>query len=180
MARDANLIRSFQDLLHVLERDGVPHQTELSEKTVRIPTQKGELDSVLLLRWQDSDGVLQFIQALPLEVPQDKLDLLTEAVTRLNHVMAIPGFDVNHGHRLLAFRLYLPLYPRGEVTPGEVQAMFRLAVKTASDFLPVLSQVLSGHIAPADVVAAAQRHLTTHAAAPAPAAAPKPPADSMY
>jgi hypothetical protein len=182
MARDANLIRSFQDLLAVLERDGVPHQTELAEKTVRIPTQRGTLDSILLLRWQDSDGVIQFIQALPLDVSEDKLGLLSEAVTRMNHVMAIPGFDLNHGHRLLAFRLYLPLYPRGEVTAAEVQAMFSLAVRTAADFLPVLAQVLSGQIAASEIVAAAQRHLAaslTSAPAAAPPA-PKPPGNGMY
>lgn len=171
MARDVNMIRSFQDLLHVLERDGVPHQAEPAEQSVRIPTLHGDLDSVLLLRWQDSDGVIQFIQALPLVVPEDKLGLLSEALTRLNHVMAIPGFDLNHGHRLLSFRLYLPLYPRGEVAPFEVQAMFRLAVKTAADFLPVLVQLIAGKIPVADVVAATQRHLQASAAAAAAAAA---------
>ena len=185
MARDANVIRSFDDLLQVLERDGVPHQTERSEKSVRIPTQQGDLDSLLLLRWQDSDGVIQFIQALPLVLTDDKLGLLCEAVTRLNHVMAVPGFDLNHTHRLLSFRLYLPLYPRGEVSLIEVQAMFRLAIKTAADIMPVLAQVLSGQVPVSDIVAATHRHLAAIASASAPppklaSPLPKAPGESMY
>ena len=159
MARDVHLLRSFADLLHVLAQDGVPHQTDAEEKTVRIPTQRGDLDSVLLLRWQDGDGVIQFIQALPLSVPHEQVAVVCDALARLNHAMAIPGLDLNHTHRVLAYRLYLPLYPRGEVAAGEVQAMFRLAVKSASDMLPVLTQLLSGQVAPSGIVAAAQEHL---------------------
>ena len=165
MARDVHMLRSFADLLHVLVQDGVPHQADHAESTVRIPTQRGDLDSVLLLRWQDSDGVIQFIQALPLPVSQEQVGLVCDALTRLNHAMAIPGLDLNHTHRVLAYRLYLPLYPRGEVAAGEVQAMFRLAVKSASDMLPVLTRLLSGQVAPSDIVAAAQEHLAAVAQA---------------
>ena len=87
MATDPTSIGNFPDLVKLLEKDGVLHKTDLAEQTVQIPTQRGELDSVLLMRWQDSDGVVQFIQALPIEVPADKLLIVSDAVTRLNHCL---------------------------------------------------------------------------------------------
>lgn len=184
MAFDANLISSFQDLTQLLDRDGVFHKTELADKTVQIPTQRGTLDSVMIVRWQDADGVIQFIQGLPLEVPDDKLGAVVDAVARLNHVLAIPGFDINHQRKILAYRLYLPIYPRGSVKSAEIQAMFRLTVKTAADLMPVFSGVIAGTVRPEDVVAEAQKAYTAaEAAAAAPAAAPAPaapPSKDMY
>lgn len=167
---DENAIASFADLVHLLERDGVYHQVDVSESTVQIQTQRGALDSVLLVRWQESDGVIQFIQAVPLEVPEAKLADAVDAVTRLNHVLAIPGFDVNHARKLLAYRLYLPIYPRGAVKSTEIQAMFRLTVKTAAELMPVLARVLSSQTRPEEVVADAQREYAAQTDAPPPAA----------
>lgn len=157
MATDPNAIGNFPDLVKLLEKDGVLHKTDLPEQTVQIPTQRGEMDSVLLMRWQDSDGVIQFIQALPMEIPADKLLLASDALARLNHALAIPGFDLNHQHGLIAYRLYLPIYPRGSVRPNEIQAMFRLTVKTAADFFPTIRRIVAGEIKPEDVVDEAKR-----------------------
>ncbi|MBL8636728.1 MAG: YbjN domain-containing protein [Myxococcales bacterium] len=176
MAIDPNSIGNFADLVKLLEKDGVLHKTDLAEQTVQIPTQRGELDSVLLMRWQDSDGVVQFIQALPIEVPADKLLIVSDAVTRLNHALAIPGFDLNHQHGLVAYRLYLPIYPRGSVRPNEVQAMFRLTVKTAADFFPTIRRIIAGEIQPEAIVDEAKK--AWEAAAAAAAQAAKPPTGS--
>ena len=178
MSSDANPIRSFNELVQCLDRDGVLHQTDTADKNVRIPTQRGSLDSVLLMRWQDQDGVVQFIQGVPLEVPEDKLAVAADAITRLNHALAVPGFDLNHERRLIAYRLYLPIYPRGSVTTAEIQALFRLAVKTASDFMPVLGRVVSGQIKPEDTVAEAQRDFTGSTGGPGGSSTP--PSANMY
>jgi hypothetical protein len=179
---DENAIASFADLVHLLERDGVFHQVDVDESTVQIATQRGSLDSVLIIRWQEVDGVVQFIQAVPLEVPASRLAAVVDAVTRLNHVLAIPGFDVNHDRRMLAYRLYLPIYPRGAVRAAEIQAMFRLTVKTAADLMPVLARVIAGETHPEGVVADAQREYA--AQNPPPPAPPPPqtqtPAKDMY
>ena len=164
MAFDENAIASFNDLTQLLDRDGVFHKTDEADLTVQIPTQRGTLDSVMLVRWQESDGVIQFIQAIPLAISDEKLPAVVDAVTRMNHVLAVPGFDMNHARKLLAYRLYLPIYPRGSVKAPEIQAMFRLAVKTASDFLPVFSRVVSGEVKAEDVVAEAQKAYSTAAA----------------
>ena len=66
MATDPNRIASYSDLLDLLAREGVLHQARTEEKSVTVPTEKGTLDGMLLMRWQDSDGIIQFIQSLPL------------------------------------------------------------------------------------------------------------------
>lgn len=179
MATDPNRIASYSELLELLAREGVLHQARTEEKSVTIPTEKGTLDGMLLMRWQDSDGVIQFIQSMPLEIAEDKLALVESAIARLNHALALPGFDLNHEYRLLTYRQVLPIYPRGYVHPGEIQAMFRVTVKTASDFLPTLARVLRGEGTLGNIVADAQRDAEA-AAAPPPAAAvpPSAPADA--
>ena len=185
MATDPNRIASYPELLELLAREGVLHQARTEEKSVTIPTEKGTLDGMLLMRWQDSDGVIQFIQSLPLEIAEDKLALVESAIARLNHALALPGFDLNHEYRLLTYRQVLPIYPRGYVHPAEIQAMFRVTVKTASDFLPTLARVLRGEGTLGNIVADAQRDAeaasaaappTEAAAAPAAPAAPAHPA----
>lgn len=190
MTAEANVITSFTDFVHLLERDGVFHKSNVADLTVEIPTQRGTLDSVMLVRWQESDGVMQFIQAIPVEIPDDKVAALVDSVTRLNHVLAIPGFDVNHSRKILAYRLYLPLYPRGGVLAAEIQSMFQLTVKTAAELLPVLGRVISGQLTPENVVADAQREYAALAAAEAapaaqaeqaaPPAPQPPPSTNMY
>ncbi len=179
MATDPNRIASYPELLELLAREGVLHQARTEEKSVTIPTEKGTLDGMLLMRWQDSDGVIQFIQSLPLEIAEDKLALVESAIARLNHALALPGFDLNHEYRLLTYRQVLPIYPRGYVHPTEIQAMFRVTVKTASDFLPTLARILRGEGTLGNIVADAQRDAESAAAAtPPPAATPSTPADA--
>ena len=82
MATDPNRIASYSDLLDLLAREGVLHQARTEEKSVTVPTEKGTLDGMLLMRWQDSDGIIQFIQSLPLEIPADKIPLIESAIRR--------------------------------------------------------------------------------------------------
>lgn len=178
MTTDPNRIASYPDLLDLLTREGVLHQARTEEKSVTIPTEKGALDGVLLMRWQDSDGIIQFIQSLPLEIAADKIPAMESAIARLNHALALPGFDLNHEYRMLTYRQILPIYPRGYVHPAEIQAMFRVTVKTAADFLPTLTRILRGEGKLENIVADAQRDAevaaTAAAAPPAPASPPAP------
>lgn len=176
MATDPNRIASYRELLDLLAREGVLHQARTEEKSVTIPTEKGTLDGMLLMRWQDSDGVIQFIQSMPLEIAEDKIALVESAIARLNHALALPGFDLNHDYRLLTYRQVLPIYPRGYVHPAEIQAMFRVTVKTAADFLPTLARVLRGEGTLGNIVADAQRDAEAAAAPPPPEAAAAAPA----
>lgn len=167
MSTEQIQISSYQDLVNLLVKDGVQHEADAASKSARILTEQNGLSGVQLIRWQEEDGVLQFIQSMPIEVADDKLAAIESSVARLNHALAWPGLDVNHEYHMVAYRVVLPLLPRGLVLPQEIRACFRLAVKTAADLTPTLLRVITGVTAPADVLADAQREMAANAAAAA-------------
>lgn len=178
MSTEQPHISSYQDLVNLLAKDGVQHEVDAASKSARIRTEQNGIVGVQLIRWQEEDGVLQFIQSMPVEVEDDRMAAIESAAARLNHALAWPGLDVNHEYHMVAFRVVLPLLPRGFVLPQEIRACFRLAVKTAADLTPTMLRVLTGVTSAADALADAQRELAANAqaanaaaaAAPAPAA----------
>jgi hypothetical protein len=177
MATDSPLITSYQEFLLFLDRESVLHQPDPTAKAVSIPTEQKQIEGVQFIRWQDEDGILQFIQSMAVEVPVEQVAAVESAIARLNHALAWPGLDLNHDSRGVAYRVVLPLLPRGGVEPREIQSCFRLAVRTATDLVPTLRRVASGTTAPADVLADAQRQFASDASAPSPTA-PSPTAPS--
>lgn len=153
------LVRSYQELLDLLRRDNVMHQPNLAAGEVLIPTQRGQLDSVLMMRWQTEESVLQFVQPLAFEIPAERMQAMAVALSRLNPALAISGFELSYERRRVVFRTTLPLMPRGGLLPGEIQMYFRITVKTAADFLPTLSRVAAGQASPDTIVADATRDL---------------------
>ena len=168
-------VTTYGELLALLNHDGVPHQANITTKEVVIPTQKGALDSVLLMRFQDEQGVLQFIQLLTVEVPPERIPAIESALARLNAVLVVAGFELSHETRRLAYRASLPLFPRGGLLSSEIQAYFRMAVKTASDFLPTFARIAEGQAGPDTVVDEAKRDMRTDGTPAAP-----PPGLSTY
>ncbi len=161
-------IRSYSDLLALLEGEGVMHQADAAENAVLIPTAQRGVEGVQLIRWQERDGVIQFIQSMPLATPAERVAAVSEALLRLNHALAIPGLDFDHALGIVSFRTYLPIFSGGDesgVEPFKIQAMFRISSKTAVDVVPVLRRVIAGDLAAADVVAEVQRELAAAAAA---------------
>jgi len=163
------LVKNYKELVQLLQRDGVSHQANVSSSEVLIPTQRAQLDSVLILRWQEPEAVLQFIQPLNFEIPESRLNAMDAAVARLNPVLIIAGFEISHELRRVAFRSTLPLLPRGGLAPGEIQTYFRVAVKTAADFMPTLMRIAAGQAEPTTIVADAKRDFAAAEAAAMPA-----------
>ncbi len=165
MAAVGSAVASYRELLI---RDGVLYQGDPAANAVRIPTQRDGLEGVQVIRWQEHDGVLQYIQSLLRDVPEDRLAALEGAVTRLNHALAWPGLDLHHAGRLVCYRLVLPLAPRGSVEPREVRACFGAAVRAGALLTPALRRVIAGEVAPADVVAEVRQALGAESAEPPP------------
>lgn len=159
MSDNTQLVRTFSELLELLKRDGVPHEANPETSEVVIPTQRGPLDSVLLIRWQQEAGVVQLIQPLTFEVPVERLAAMESALCRLNPALVVAGFEIAYERRRVGFRTTLPLQPRGGILPDEIQTYFRITVKTAADFLPTLSRVAAGLGNPHNVLEDAQTDL---------------------
>lgn len=153
------VVRTFSDLLELLKTDGVPHQANVETSEVVIPTKKGVLDSVMLIRWQHEARTVQFIQPLPFEVPVERIPAMEAAICRLNPVLLLAGFELSYETRHIGFRTTLPLEPRGGLCASEIQAYFRVTVKTAADFVRTLQRIADGEADPHDVLALAEADL---------------------
>lgn len=170
MSDTPQLVRSFADLLALLQRDGVPHEANLPGSELVIPTQRGALDAVLLLRWQQDAGVVQFIQPLPFEIPAERIPALEAAICRLNPALVVAGFELAYDQRRVGFRTTLPFMPRGGLSAEEIQAYFRVTVKTAADFLPTLQRIAQGLASPQNVLTDAQADMAQRQGAGGPGA----------
>lgn len=159
MSENNQLVRSYSDLLDLLKRDGVPHEANPDDSELVIPTERGPLDSVLLIRWQQDAGVVQMIQPLTFEVPPERIAAMETALCRLNPALVVAGFEIAYERRRVGFRTTLPLQPRGGLLPEEIQTYFRIVVKTAADFLPTLGRIALGLGNPLSVLEDAQADL---------------------
>lgn len=149
-------IARYEDLLDLLRRDGVLHQADPNDRSVSVPTGRGALRGVLVIRWREDQGVAQFIQSLPITVPDDRIAAFDSALARLNHALMLPGFGLNHAAHVPYYRLAVPLFPGQPPRAEDVRAAFRTAVKTAADFLPALRRVAQEGANPETIVADAR------------------------
>ena len=152
-ADETTLISDFDGLLGLLNKDSVTHQTNQQEQLVLIPTEKGGLDSVFVIRWAADSGIVHFIHQIPVKLPSERLSAVEVAMMRLNHAMAFPGLGINHDSRSMYFRMSIPYQPKGGLTGEEVRGYFSHTLSQSELFRPVMTAVINGETAPEDVVA---------------------------
>jgi len=163
------LITTYQDLVNLLTHDGVSYTAEPQSQSVRVATQMRGIDGEQIIRFQDADGVVQFIQWMPItNIPQSAMPAVESAVNRLNHLLAVPGLDLNHQHRFVAYRVTLPMLPQLGVSPDLLRACFRIAVKSGADLVPTLRRIISGELMPEGVLEDAAREMMAAVANAAP------------
>jgi hypothetical protein len=151
-AKEPKLLTKYQDVLELLNGDSVLHQADNKNQSIRIPTKRKDLDGVMIIRWQQKDGVVQFIQSMPMEVPEERVKSVETAMMRLNHALAIPGFAINHENRLPYYRLVVPIQPRGGLQDNELRSYFQVTLKQAAEFFAPLKEVAEKGADPIDVV----------------------------
>jgi hypothetical protein len=143
-AEAPRVLTTYQDLIDLLKRDSVKHETDNKKALVRIPTKREDLEGTMLIRWQAAEGVVQFIQTLPMDISEDRIPAMETAVLRLNHALAVPGFGLDHQNRKLYYRFVAPFMPRGGLQDKEVRLYFQLTLKQAAEFFAPLKQVAEG------------------------------------
>ncbi|WP_197443757.1 YbjN domain-containing protein [Maioricimonas rarisocia] len=152
-AGEPTLLTSFDDVVTILERDAVSHQANAEQQFVTIPTRRNGFQGVMLIRWAASDGVLHFVQNLPLEVPDERHSDLAEAMVRLNHAYPVPGLGFNHVTKTAYFRMTVPIQPRGGLTDREMTTYFNYALQQAINLAPTVKAVIDGDVPPQQALA---------------------------
>lgn len=150
--KEPKLLTSYQDVLEVLNDNSVLHQSNNKNQSIRIPTKRKDLDAVMIIRWQTNEGVVSFVQSMPMKVPEERVKSLETTMMRLNHMLAIPGFAINHANRLPYYRLVIPLNPRGGIQTNEFHLYLQLTLKHATTFFGPLKQVAEEGADPVEVI----------------------------
>lgn len=143
------LITSFAELEELMTQDGVEFESVPEATTIQIKTGISEQAGPLLVRWDERQGVVHFIQAVPVRVPDDRLREIESTIVRVNHGMLMPGFGMNHTNRLIYCRVSIPIQLRGGILDREIRSYFNFVLKHATDLAPLFVAVAHQEV-PAD------------------------------
>ena len=140
----SSLVSSYQELIALLKRDGVAHQPDDENQFVSIPTEKGPIDGMLGIRWDDERNVIHFIQPITLKLPEGHLPIVEAAITRINHGLPFPGLGMNHETQVPYFRMSVPIDVRGGLSDAEVRSYFSRTLTAAAKWQPMLQSFVDG------------------------------------
>ena len=108
---------------------------------------------MIVVRWDQPNGVCHFIQTLPLVLEAKQVPSYLDAATRLNHGFLFPGLGMNPDNHGTYYRLSIPVAPRGYLYDYEVMTYTKFVLDKAVEFLPTLKMAVAGEIEGKDVVA---------------------------
>ncbi|HEX3473545.1 MAG TPA: YbjN domain-containing protein [Kofleriaceae bacterium] len=145
-------IESFHDLVKLLEREQVPHRVDEALQFVEIPTRSRPLEGSLAIVWDRNDNLVQFIHLLPFDLPAERLGAVAEAIARANHVLALPGFGIDHTKQRAYYRIVLPRGKDGSLDATLVGPTITSVVETTRDFFLPLQQIALHGAPPGDIV----------------------------
>ena len=140
-------VTSFQSLVELLNADGVTHKTDVRTSVVRIPVEKGDVDGIMIIRWDEGQAFVHFIQSLMLPVSEQQLPTVEKAIVRLNHAMPYPGLGINHHTGESYYRMSLPV-TEGGLAPEQVRAFFSSTLSLAARWRPIVQAVMDGTVTP--------------------------------
>lgn len=146
-------LTSFAELCEFLDEQQIAYEKDGESQYVIIETQQGPIDSVMVIRWALSDGVVHFFQVMPLELPAERIPPVESAIIRLNHAYPVPGLGMNHEANALYFRFTVPILPRGFLSEIEVSEYFNYTVNQAAALFPTMQAVIQGTVPPAEALA---------------------------
>lgn len=147
------LFLALAPLRQLLDADGVPYAAQPEVGSVHVAVRQPPLEEgTLTIRVQPQDAVLQFFIALPIEVADERVSAMESAIARINHVLAVAGFGLDHGSRVAYVRTTAPM-PPGEPLHAElVRAWFSMTVRLAADFVEPLRRVAESGANPATIL----------------------------
>lgn len=134
--------------------DNVPYKRE--KDRVLIPIAKNGLESTMAILWPEGQNIVQMILGYPFHVPEESRAGVYEAIGRLNHVLTMPGFGLDHDSGFAYYRLVQPRRRDGTLTAGDLQRLFATVTGTAAQFYRPLEAVAQGTVAGRDILEAAR------------------------
>lgn len=136
---DESAISSYDQLVAYLRDEGLNIQANPEQSSLQLGISEGPLEGGLMfIRWNDEHKVVDFLAALPFEVPEERIAAVATAIALLNHVLVLPGFGLNAAARRCYFRFTMPLRDDSNISAVEVKGLFNLCVRNAAErFIPL-------------------------------------------
>lgn len=145
-------MKSFADLLAVLEKRDVPAVVDEQRQAVEIPTFiRGEGHRAVLL-WDPRATLFQVIQPLNIPVSVSDEAGVVDALARVNHQLVLPGFGYDHDRRVIYFRWVVPRAPDGGLSEDALDRAVATVLQSCRDFLPGLRAVAEGKVNASEII----------------------------
>jgi len=132
-------VASYDDLVAFLTEENATFKHDPATRTIELGVDGG----TLFVRWDVSAPYLQLIVPLIRGVPEARKGDVEEAVCRLNHALALPGFAYDFAKHFLYFRATVPYDGEG-LSPGLLRHMIAAVAGTARARLASLRAVVAG------------------------------------
>jgi hypothetical protein len=151
-------LKSFQDLTRFFVAEGVPFRCDEAAQMVELPTRSPPLVGTMAVLWRTGDHLVHFVHLLPFESPVERLAVVEAAVARINHVLAFPGFGIDHEKRRAYFRVVMPRIAGDDSLDSRVIGpTISMVINTTRDFWTPLAQVAIHGASPDGILASARR-----------------------
>ncbi|MEE2640349.1 MAG: hypothetical protein VX768_06955 [Planctomycetota bacterium] len=154
-------IKTFEDLCEAYTAQKIKFQKNETNQTLLFPTRSQSFSSLMVIRWDQVNGVVHFIQTMPLTVKKEQVPLYLKAAQQLNHGFLFPGIGINLENGGTYYRLSVPVSPRGYLFDYEVGTYTKFALRKASEFMPTLQSTLDGQVPLEGIIQHHQKHLRT-------------------
>jgi hypothetical protein len=152
------ILRSFGDLADALRDDGVPHTCIEPEQAIEFIVNRPPLHTTAACVWRSDALLVQFAVPLPFVVPPHRMPMIESAVAWLNHLLILPGFDINHATNCVYYRAVFARRMDGTIDYEEIKGGLITSSNAAFEYFPLLRGVATEGAEPARSVQSVAIH----------------------
>ncbi|MDG2470559.1 MAG: hypothetical protein P8M80_14850 [Pirellulaceae bacterium] len=120
-------VTSFEELVNVFKTRNIAIESNSKNQVIQINASQDDSRSVLVIKWDNKNGVIHFIQVMPMILKEEQEALFLQSAAILNHGFLFPGIGINPVNHGTYYRLSLPISPRGYLWDFEVIPHTRLS-----------------------------------------------------
>lgn len=137
-------LKSYDDLLAYLRRQGAAFAEVPGQPAVELATHLPPVEGVLGILWHPDLPLVQFVHPLPFTIDPARVPAVERALLLINHALVFPGFGFNHAKATAYFRLVISRQSEGGISEGEAQRAVSTVMVTLRDFWQPLRAVVEG------------------------------------
>lgn len=135
-----SLVATYDDLVAFLTAEQAPFRHDPAAQVVQISIRSAPLEGFCYLRWERQLPYIQIILPIITDVPADRAGEVIDALARVNHAIALPGFGYDFAKNFVYFRLTVA-YEKEGVAGSLLRRMILSAVSNGRDFLTPLRAI---------------------------------------